>query len=52
MSSWFNGVELSFSTAQDSRGPISNIVNVKFIIEPLIFPGFVIAPNSLLRIKQ
>jgi hypothetical protein len=51
ISSWSDDVGLSLSTAQDSRGPIFNVVNVRSIIEPLIFLGLVIALSSLLRIK-
>jgi hypothetical protein len=51
ISSWSDDIGLSLSTAQDSKGPISNVVNVRFMIEPLVFPGFVIALSSLLRIK-
>jgi hypothetical protein len=51
ISSWSDGVGLSLSTAQNSRGLIFNVVNVRSIIEPLVFLGLVIAPGSLLKIK-
>jgi hypothetical protein len=51
MSSWSNGVGLSLSTAQDSKEPISSVVNVRSMIVPLVFPGLVITLGSLLKIR-
>jgi hypothetical protein len=52
INAWSDGVKLSSSIAHKSSGPSSIIVNVRFIIEPLVFfPNLVIAPYSLFRIR-
>jgi hypothetical protein len=53
INAWSDGVRLSSSIAYKSSGPSSIIVNVRSIIEPLVFfPGLVIAPYSLFRIRS
>jgi hypothetical protein len=50
ISSWSDGVRLSLSIAQESRGPISSVVNVRSIMVPLFFLGLVVAPGSSLSV--
>jgi hypothetical protein len=53
INTWSDRVRLSSSIAHKSSGPSSIIVNVRSIIEPLVFfPSLVIAPCSLFRIKS
>jgi hypothetical protein len=52
INTWSDGVRLPSSIAHKSSGPSSIIVNVRSIIEPLVFfPSLVIAPYSLFRIR-
>jgi hypothetical protein len=53
INAWSDGVKLSSSIAHRFSGPSSIIVNVRSIIEPLIFfPSLVITPCSLFRIRS
>ena len=52
INSWSDGVGRSSSIAYLSRGPISIVVKVRSMIEPVwVMPGLVIAPGSLFRIS-
>jgi hypothetical protein len=52
INAWSDGVRLSSSIAYKSSGSSSIVVNVRSIIEPLVFfPGLVIASCSLFRIR-
>jgi hypothetical protein len=52
INTWSDRVKLSSSIAYKSSGPSSIIVNVRSIIESLVFfPGLVIVPCSLFRIR-
>jgi hypothetical protein len=49
---WSDGVGHSVSIAYNSGDPSSSVMKVRSIIElPLSFPGLVMAPSSLLRIR-
>jgi hypothetical protein len=53
INTWLDRIRLSSSIAHKSSGPSSIIINVRSIIEPLVFfPGLVIAPYSLFRIRS
>jgi hypothetical protein len=50
---WLDRVRSSSSIAYRFNGSSSVVVNVRSIIEPLVlFPGLVIAPYSLFRIRS
>jgi hypothetical protein len=52
INAWLDGVRLSSSIVYKSSGPSSIVVNVRSIIESLVFfPDLVIAPCSLFRIR-
>ena len=53
ISAWSDRVGSSSSITHKSNGPSSVVVNVRSIIEPLVlFPGLIMAPCSLFRIKS
>jgi hypothetical protein len=53
ISTWSDGIGSFSSITYRSNGPSSIVVNVRSIIEPLVlFPGLVIAPYSLFRIRS
>jgi hypothetical protein len=53
INTWSDRVGSSSSIAHRSNGSSSVVVNVRSIIEPLVlFPGLVIAPCSLFRIRS
>jgi hypothetical protein len=53
INTWSDGVRLSSSIAYKSSGSNSIIINVRSIIEPLVFfPNLVITPYSLFRIRS
>jgi hypothetical protein len=53
INAWSDRVGSSSSIAHRSNGPSSVVVNIRSIIEPLVlFPGLVIAPCSLFRIRS
>jgi hypothetical protein len=53
INTWLDRVRLSSSIAYKSSGPSSIIINVRSIIEPLVFfPNLIIAPYSLFRIRS
>jgi hypothetical protein len=53
INAWLDGVKLSSSIVYRFSGPSSIVVNVRSIIESLFFfPGLVIAPCSLFRIRS
>jgi hypothetical protein len=53
ISAWSDGIRSSSSIIHRSNSPSSVVVNVRSIIKPLVlFPGLVISPYSLFRIKS
>jgi hypothetical protein len=53
INTWSDRIRLSSSIVHKSSGSNFIIVNVRFIIEPLVFfPSLVIAPCSLFRIRS